>query len=65
MFSPSLTAWPVAYIDPGTTGIILQMLIAGLVGVAVFFRQTIARFLSLFSRKKPSDDAEAEAKSAE
>ena len=38
----------VAYIDPGTGGIVLQMLVAAVIGVGVFFRQRIA---ALFRRK--------------
>ena len=54
-----------AYIDPGTGAIILQMIIAGLVGVAVFFRQAIARFFGLFTRKKKHDETTANEKPAE
>lgn len=62
MFVFDLCARPLAYIDPGTGGIILQLIIAGLVGTAVFFRQAIVRFFSLFSRKnsdKPAANAES------
>lgn len=62
MLSYEITGLTLAYIDPGTGGIILQMLIAGLVGAAVFFRQAIAQFFSLFTRKKKTDDSEANAK---
>jgi hypothetical protein len=55
MLSAFLTIWPIAYIDVGTLGAILQMLIAGLVGAALIFRQTIARFLGLFSRRGKSE----------
>lgn len=43
-----------AYIDPGTGSLVLQMLIAGIVGALAFFRQTIFGFFGLFkgSRKE-------------
>lgn len=41
----------IAYIDPGTGAVMLQMLIAALVGIGVFFRQ---RIKSLLTRKPAS-----------
>ena len=43
-----------AYIDPGTGSLILQFVIAGVLGVVFFFRQTAARFMSFF-RSKPAE----------
>jgi hypothetical protein len=43
-----------AYIDPGTGSIVLQMLIAGAVGIVVFFRNQINRVFQLFKPKKRS-----------
>ena len=50
-----------AYIDPGTGALVLQFLIAGVLGVVFFFRQGIARFMSFF-KSKPSrhDDRDEE-----
>ncbi len=39
-----------AYVDPGTGSLILQMIIAGIVGVAAFFRNSI---FGIFKRRKP------------
>ena len=39
-----------AYVDPGTGSLILQMIIAGVVGVAAFFRNSI---FGIFKRRKP------------
>jgi hypothetical protein len=43
-----------AYIDPGTGSLVLQMIIASVLGVAAFFRNSIARFFRLILRRKPS-----------
>ena len=48
-----------AYLDPGTGSIILQGLIAALVGVGMFFRNIRDYITGLFLPKKPeSDDVE-------
>ena len=39
-----------AYVDPGTGSLILQMIIASIVGVAAFFRNSI---FGIFKRRKP------------
>jgi len=44
-----------AYIDPGAGTILLQVLIGSFVGVAIFFRQGIARLLSLFRGRGAED----------
>jgi hypothetical protein len=48
----------IAYIDPGTGSLILQTIIAGVVGVTLFFRTSIARVFGWF--KKPSTPAAPE-----
>ncbi|MBU1694979.1 MAG: hypothetical protein KKC51_13580 [Verrucomicrobia bacterium] len=50
--------WPMslAYIDPGTGGMILQLVMAALVGAGLFFRRSIARVFSIFLRKKSDPD---------
>ena len=40
-----------AYLDPGTGGLIIQALIASLVGVGVFFKNIKDKFLRLFKKK--------------
>jgi hypothetical protein len=51
-----------AYIDPGTGSLVLQMLIAGVVGGLAFFRGAIFGFLGIFKggRKETTADAERE-----
>ena len=46
-----------AYIDPGSGTLLVQMLIAGLIGATAFFRQAIFGFFGFF-KKKPKDDAD-------
>lgn len=46
-----------AYIDPGSGSLILQTIIAGIVGVFVFFRGSIAR---LFGRGKKSSSLDTD-----
>lgn len=65
MFDIGFILLPLAYIDPGTGGIILQLIIAGLVGTAVFFRQAIGQFLGLFIRKKKTEKSNANADSSQ
>lgn len=46
----------IAYIDPGSGAILLQWIIAGIIGVGIFFRTTIVGFLrKLFGRKQDHD----------
>lgn len=49
-----------AYIDPGTGGLMLQVLMAGLVGLAYRFRHAMARFFSIFRRDKTHDEPGAD-----
>jgi hypothetical protein len=44
-----------AYIDPGTGTFILQMVMAGVVGVGLFFRNA---FFKIFRRNKKDGDSE-------
>ncbi|HEY8241567.1 MAG TPA: hypothetical protein VIH35_08975 [Kiritimatiellia bacterium] len=48
-----------AYIDPGTGGIILQMIMAGLVGVGFYFRKALKKFLGFFGGAKDSKPDES------
>ena len=51
-----------AYIDPGTGSLVLQMLIAGIVGGLAFFRGAIFSFLGIFkgSPKESTTDIKRE-----
>lgn len=45
-----------AYIDPGTGSILLQVLIGSVVGTGLFFWHSLARFFGVFRRgPKPGD----------
>ena len=52
------------YIDPGSGQVILQLVIAGIVGALVFFRNIWWKFLGIFTGKKaeqtPTDSATTE-----
>ncbi|HNR94774.1 MAG TPA: hypothetical protein PKM67_10125 [Kiritimatiellia bacterium] len=48
-----------AYIDPGSGALILQLLMAGIVGAGVYFRRAIARIFG-FRKKKPEDQPRAD-----
>ncbi len=52
LHSPTL----LAYIDPGSGSLLLQMLLAGVLGAAAYFRTAIFGFFGLFKRK-PKEDA--------
>jgi hypothetical protein len=39
-----------AYIDPGSGSLMLQLLVGSMLGAGLFFRQSISRVLSLFRR---------------
>ena len=45
-----------AYIDPQSGTLLLQMIIAGAVGALAFFRNAIFGFLGFFKRGKPKDE---------
>ena len=55
MFDPVL-----AYIDPGSGSLIIQVLIASLIAIPVFFRNQIAKLTGLSRRRTenrpPADD---------
>lgn len=48
----SLPAPAYAYIDPGTSSMLLQILAAGAAGVAIFWRHLKAMFTGLFKKKR-------------
>ncbi len=39
-----------AYLDPGTGGLIIQVLIASLIGIGVFFRNIKMKLIELFNK---------------
>ena len=55
-----------AYLDPGSGGFIIQMLIAFVASIVIFFkngmmylRNFFSKFLSLFSKKKVEDQKDS------
>lgn len=49
-----------AYVDPGSGGMILQLLVAGTVGLGMWIKLYWRRFLSMFHRKsEKTPDASA------
>jgi len=53
--SPVIVEFYLAYIDPGSGSMLLQLLIAGIVGTLTFFRSTVARVVGFVLRRKPKD----------
>ena len=49
-----------AYVDPGSGSLIIQMLVAGAVGVMFYFRQFREKVKSLFVRQSEKDVDEAD-----
>lgn len=43
-----------AYVDPGSGSLLLQAILAGILGVAFYFRQSVFRVLRFFRRDRPS-----------
>ncbi len=59
-----ISGWYLAYFDPGTGSILLQLLISSILGAGVFFRHSLWRVVQLFRRspgselgESPSDEA--------
>jgi len=44
-----------AYIDPGSGAIVLQLLMAVVLGASVYFRRAIARVLGIGQRRKEKE----------
>jgi hypothetical protein len=44
------------YVDPGTTGFIVQIIIGAVVGVGFFFKSIWWRIKSLFSKKNKNEE---------
>jgi len=43
-----------AYIDPGSGSLLLQLVVGSVVGLGLFFRQNVARLFRLFRRTSAS-----------
>ncbi len=41
-----------SYIDPGSGSIVLQLVVGSVVGLGLFFRQSVVRVLRLFRRDR-------------
>lgn len=52
------------YLDPGTGSVILQVLIAGLLGAGVFLRMFSKKIKAFFSKGEPETMVEDEQKEA-
>jgi phosphoglycerate-specific signal transduction histidine kinase len=44
------------YLDPGSGSLILQALIAGILGIGMFFKRIKLKILSLFNPQKSDDE---------
>lgn len=44
------------YLDPGSSSLIIQMIVAGALGVVFFFKNGWYRIKSFFTRKHPESD---------
>jgi len=52
----SALAAPEPYLDPGSGSILLQLILAAILGIGVVFRTQWSRIKSLFGSKDSSDD---------
>jgi hypothetical protein len=50
---------PLAYIDPGSGSLIIQVVIASIVAIPIFFRAQLARAVALFRHPAKETDAAA------
>ena len=51
---------PIAYLDPGTGAIIIQIIVGGVAGFFVFMKYQGRRVKGWFSRSKKSSEADAD-----
>ena len=47
-----------AYIDPGSGTILLQLIIGSMIGAGLYFRAGVGRLLRIFRRSRPTTDSE-------
>jgi hypothetical protein len=57
VYTVSLTQEALAYLDPGSGSMMLQLLLGGIVGVAVILKLYWNAFTGLFRRKKQRNDS--------
>jgi hypothetical protein len=57
LYSVSLTEEALAYLDPGSGSMMLQLLLGGIVGVAAILKLYWNSFTGLFWRKKHQDNS--------
>lgn len=55
MFDPKFFTTVVAYLDPGTGSILIQVLIGALAGIGIFVATSWSRIKNLFRKKQPQD----------
>ena len=51
---------PLAYLDPGSGALIVQMLLAGVAGVVLFFKMQGRRVLARFGLRRKDEDPPSE-----
>jgi hypothetical protein len=59
LYTVSLTQDALAYLDPGSGSMMLQLLLGGVVGIAAILKLYWNSFASLFRRKKHQDNSNA------
>ena len=59
LYGVSLTKEVLAYLDPGSGSMMLQLLLGGIAGVAVILKLYWNAFAGLFRRKKHRDNSTA------
>lgn len=52
---PTIFLSPMAYLDPGTGSFIIQMVLAGLLGIVVVIRIYWKKIVGLFNKNKDGD----------
>ena len=52
----SILGSPNAYLDPGSGSILIQLLLAAILGLGVMFRSQIAKIKNLFGGKSETDE---------
>jgi hypothetical protein len=59
LFLIAITKDAMAYLDPGTGGILLQLLLGGVAGILMVAKLYWKQLLRLFLRKKPEETLES------
>lgn len=58
--SPLIFDLPLAYLDPGSGALIVQMLLAGVAGVVLFVKMQGRRVTAFFGRRTKDEEPPAE-----